>query len=408
MSLTEVMPITALRSRPAPGVRIRRVGAEAIAYVPARDRFFALDARHAALVRSGRWRETPAAEADAVRTLAEMGVGETDPPTPRRAIAGRSVAGSLDSLPISRSPLVVNCLVTAFCPLRCRYCHADDLMIGYRDGEDERGLARVLRVAGATPAMVGVVTGGEPLARFERTERLVARLAETGKAVVLDTSGVGDVSRLIPLLQRYDVHLRVSLDSADPAVNDELRPANRGYTPPGTSSSVHAVDAIRRAVRAGVPCSVQSVVTARNGQLPALLALRERLVDLGVTTWVLHVVVPVGKAARAGLLPGAGTDEMLADLVARTAADAVPIDLRVTGTGRAPNSTLLISAAGEFAVEDPAAGGKRTLTLPRVGTRRAVLRHYRRYVDLRGHADRYLNGVLRPGGPSTGAVLPRA
>jgi MoaA/NifB/PqqE/SkfB family radical SAM enzyme len=409
LPLTPAIPVAEPRVRRAPGVRVRPVGAEAIAYVPARDRFFALDARHAALLRElrdNRWHPVP--DADGRRTLAEMGICETDPATPRRALAGRSVAGSLGALPLSPAPLVVNCLVTAFCPLRCRYCHADDLMVGYRDGEDERGLSRVLRVAGATPAMVGVVTGGEPLARFERTERLVARLADTGKAVVLDTSGVGDVSRLIPLLQRYDVHVRVSLDSADPSVNDELRPANRSFTAPGTRSSVHAVDAIRRAVRAGVPCSVQTVVTARNGQLPSLLALRDRLVDLGVTTWVLHVVVPVGKAARAGLVPGPGTEAVLADLVARTAADAAPIDLRVTGTGRAPNSTLLISTAGEFAVEDPAAGGKRTIALPRAGVRRAVLRHFRRYVDRQGHAERYLNGALEAGRPSTGAVLPRA
>jgi radical SAM family protein len=410
-SLVPDSHVAALRMRRTPGVRIRPVGREAIAYVPRRDHFFALDARHAGLVRGlrdDRWGTPPQDLADAARTLAELGVCETDPGTPRRAFFGRSVVGRLTGLPISREPLVVNCFATSFCPLRCRYCHADDLMVRYREGENDRWLARVLRVAGATPAMVGVVTGGEPLARYERTEKLVARLAETGKAVVLDTSGVGDFSRLVPLLLRYDVHVRVSLDSADATVNDELRPANRGVVAPGTSSSVYALDAIRRAVRAGVPCSVQTVVTIRNGDLASLLALRDLLAGLGVTTWVLHVVVPVGKAARAGLLPGPQTPGVLADLVARTAADGVPIDIRVTSTGRAPNSTLLISAEGEFAVENAAEGGKRTLALPRLGTRRAVLRHFRTHVDLHGHADRYLNGSLDPCRRSTGAVLPRA
>jgi MoaA/NifB/PqqE/SkfB family radical SAM enzyme len=409
-------PVTAsgvapLRVRRTPGVRIRPVGREAIAYVPRRDHFFALDSRHTALVRGlreDRWGTAAAEPAEAARTLAELGICETDPATPRRAFAGRSVVGSMTELPISREPLVVNCFATSFCPLRCRYCHADDLMVGYREGENDRWLAQVLRVAGATPAMVGVVTGGEPLARYERTERLVERLAETGKAVVLDTSGVGDFSRLVPLLRRHDVHVRVSLDSADAALNDDLRPANRGFTAPGTSSSVYALDAIRRAVRAGVPCSVQTVVTVRNWDLPALLALRDRLVGLGVTTWVLHLVVPVGKAARAGLLPGPDAPAVLAELASRTAADGVPIDVRVTSTGRAPNSTLLISAEGEFAVEQADGGGKRRRPLPRLGTRGAVLRHFRRHVDLRGHADRYLNGSLEPYRRSTGAVLPRA
>ena len=386
--------------RLAPGVRVRGP----IAYVPRRDHFFALDARHEAVLRRR------AGDGDAIRTLAELGICETEPATPRRAFFGRSVVGNVDALPVVTEPLVVNCFSTAFCPLRCRYCHADDLMTGYRDREDGRGLERVLRAAGATPAMVGVVTGGEPLARVERTERLVERLAATGKAVVLDTSGVGDFSRIVPLLQRHHVHVRVSLDSADPAVNDALRPANRQFVPPGTSSAVYARDAIRRAVRADVPCSVQTVVTRRNGGLPDLLALRDLLAGLGVTTWVLHVVVPVGKAAdprTADLLVPDGVHDVVEELVRRSAADGVAMDIRLSSTRRAPNSTLLISADGERAVEHVVNGGKKTCTLPRVGTRAAVLRHFRAHVDLAGHASRYLNGSLATYEKATGATLPR-
>jgi MoaA/NifB/PqqE/SkfB family radical SAM enzyme len=391
--------------RLAPGVRVR----DSIAYVPRRDHFFALDPAHLHTLRRVRaGKEGGAAE---TRTLAELGICETDPDTPRRAFFGRSVVGQLDQLPVITEPLVVNCFATAYCPLRCLYCHADDLMAGYREQENEAWFAGVLRAAAATPAMVGVVTGGEPLARVERAERLIARLAETGKAVVLDTSGVGDFSRLVPTLRRHQVHVRVSLDSADPARNDALRPANRQHLPPGSSSAVYAVDAIRRAVRADVPCSVQTVVTARNGDLATLLALRDRLVELGVTTWVLHVVVPVGKAAqpnRAGLLAPAGVQDVLDELVRRTAADGVAIDIRLTSTHRAPNSTLLISAKGELAVENVTEGGKSLFALPRIGVRGAVLRHFRRHVDLAGHAGRYLNGSQASWAEATGATLPRA
>ncbi|MFI7603317.1 radical SAM protein [Actinoplanes sp. NPDC049681] len=393
--------------RRAPGVRVRGP----IAYVPARDHFFALDPVHQAVLRriGGRSARVEGC-ADEIRTLAELGICDTEPATPRRAFFGRSVVGCLDALPLVDAPLVVNCFATAFCPLRCGYCHADDLMAGYRDREDDRWLDRVLRVAGATPAMVGVVTGGEPLARIERTERLVERLAATGKAIVLDTSGVGDFSRIVPLLLRHRVHVRVSLDSADPAVNDALRPGNRRFVPPGTSSAVYARDAIKRAVRAGIPCSVQTVITARNLATDSLIALRDLLVRLGVTTWVLHVVVPVGKAAdprRADLLAPANVHELLNDLVRRTAAEGVAIDIRVTSTHRSPNSTLLISAKGELAVEDVTVGGKKTFTLPRIGVRGAVLRHFRAHVDLAGHASRYLNGSLATFEDATGATLPR-
>src|SRR5439155_1668584 len=79
---------------------------------------------------------------------------------------------------------------------------------------------RVIRTADAVPAMVGVVTGGEPLSRIRQAERLIAALAAT-KSVVLDTSGVGEFERLVPVLRRYGLHVRVSLVSAARLVNAE-------------------------------------------------------------------------------------------------------------------------------------------------------------------------------------------
>ena len=382
------------------GVRVRREPFGAIVYIPRRDHFFALDRRHTDLLLGTR---RPGGPEDLER-LRRLGNLDTRP----RAVDGRSLLGDFTGLPVSGRPLVVNCFATAHCPLRCTYCHADDLMTGYRDGEDEARLREVIRVAAATPAMVGVVTGGEPLARPDRAERLIAALAED-KAVVLDTSGVGDFARLIKILLRYGVHVRVSMDSADAAVNDALRPINRRYLPLGSSAHAHARDTVRRAVGAGLACSVQTVVTTRNGSLEALSRFRDALVDLGVTTWALHVVVPAGKAAqpsRSRLLSGPDTQAILAELVRRSAAEDVPIDIRVTSTHRAPNSTLLISAKGELSVENRHGGEKTVMAVPRFGARRSILRRFRAHVDLEGHASRYLNGTLEPSAtePATEAV----
>lgn len=378
------------------GVRVRREPFGAIVYIPRRDHFFALDRPHADLLLGVR-KPKDADDLERLRRLEQLDSGP-------RAVDGRSLLGSFDRLPVSARPLVVNCFTTAHCPLRCTYCHADDLMIGYRDGEDtdnatgdDRWLREVVRVAAATPAMVGVVTGGEPLARPDRAERLIAALAED-KAVVLDTSGVGPrKSEMLKILQQYGVHVRVSMDSVAASVNDALRPINRRYLPLGASAHAHAHDTVRSAVGAGLACSVQSVVTARNGELDGLLRFRDALVDLGVTTWALHQVVPVGKAARpAGerLLAGPDTQATLAELVRRSAADGVPIDIRLTSTHRAPNSTLLISARGELSVESTQPGTKIVARVPRFRARSHVLRLFREHVDLEGHASRYLNGTL--------------
>jgi MoaA/NifB/PqqE/SkfB family radical SAM enzyme len=387
-----------VRARRGAGVRIRWESFGAIVYVPARDHFFALDARYAAALRSLRdaVRPVTAGAADRVRTLAEYGIVATEPATPQRAFYGRSYLGDFGGAATTDRPLVVNCFTTAHCPLRCAYCHADDLMTGYRDDEEDSWLRDVIRVAAATPAMVGVVTGGEPLSRPDRAERLIAALAED-KAVVLDTSGVGDFPRLLPLLRRHRVHVRVSLDSAEPRANDALRPINRRYLAPFASSHAHATDTIRRAVADGLPCSVQTVVTSRNATADDLLRLRDHLVDAKVGTWALHVVVPAGKAGdpgRARLLSDESTAPMLAHLVRRTAAEGAPIDIRVTDTHRAPNSVLLISARGELSVQDPDGGRKTVLRMPRLFTRRHVLSGFRRYIDPDGHAGRYLNGSL--------------
>src|SRR5262249_58632201 len=104
---------------------------------------------------------------------------------------------------------------------------------------------------------VGVVTGGEPLSRPERTELLVKELATAGKAVVLDSSGVGELGRLLPVLREYRVHVRISLDSLDAAENDRLRPINRRYLPLGTSAGGQALRTPSEVAAAGLPAAGQ-------------------------------------------------------------------------------------------------------------------------------------------------------
>jgi pyruvate-formate lyase-activating enzyme len=386
-----------MRAGLAHGARIRAEKAfGAVVYLPQRDRFFALDHDYAAVVnRVKLGQSVPDADYQRLVELVQTGICITDKTPSTHAFNGPSLIGAFTKFPICAEPLVVNCFATANCPLQCLYCHADDLMSAdYRRGDTEDTLREVIRVADATPAMVAVVTGGEPLARLDRTERLIQTLAKT-KAVVLDTSGVGDFARMLRVVQEHGVHVRVSLDSADQDLNDAVRRTNRLYVAPGISSFAHAIDAIKRCARAKVPCSVQTVVTTRNAD--DLKRLRGLLVDLGVTTWVLHMMVPAGKAAlpvRKHLKPEPATLGALKDLVGSAAAERLPMDIRVTSTDQKPNSVLLISAKGELCVEKPTAGSKTITPLSRVLSRRDALRHFHESVDLLGHSSRYLNGVL--------------
>ena len=85
------------------------------------------------------WITVAASLEEAYVALAKLGIVETDPPTPEIAYALPSFIGRFQDIPSITEPLVVNCFATSHCPLKCAYCHADDLMISFRDRESDTG-----------------------------------------------------------------------------------------------------------------------------------------------------------------------------------------------------------------------------------------------------------------------------
>jgi MoaA/NifB/PqqE/SkfB family radical SAM enzyme len=382
----------------APRVVTREEQFGAVAYVPDRDHFFGLSGAPARVVASlARGDPVAPDDADAVRSLAEVGIVHTAPVSPQRPHVGASLLGYFDEPPVVREPLVVNCFATAHCPLRCRYCHADDLMQSYRDSESDDEPWQVARMAAIVPALVAVVTGGEPLIRPERTRVLIRGLAAAGKAVVLDSSGVGELEPLLPVLREYGVHVRISMDSLDRCDNDRLRPINRRYLPAGTSSGERALRTLSDVAAAGLATTVQTVVTAGNENLERLRTMRDGLIGLGVRNWVLHVVVPAGKAAlprNRDLRPSPYVLPTLGELVKISEDERLPLNIRVTGTHRAPNSVLLVGSRGDLYVEREF-GGKLRIAGPE-DSRADVTEAFRRHVNLVEHVSRYLNGSIQP------------
>ncbi|MBI1894162.1 MAG: CYTH domain-containing protein [Candidatus Rokubacteria bacterium] len=378
-----------------------------IAYVPSRDDFFAVDEQVFGFLRSFErqsWTMVGEDEREAVVSLAGLDLLQTEPRTPSRAYSGPSFIGAFKDIVTLSEPLVLNCFATAHCPLKCLYCHADDLMSDEtRRDEDREGgteVANVIATARMVNSIVAVITGGDPLTRPERAQRVIGALSGH-KALVLDTSGVAQpevIERFLPFLKEHKVHVRVSLDSPDSRVQEKVRPSNREYAA-GLSSYHGAVSTIRACLDIGIPVTVQTVVSRVTDTSEKLLPLRDFLIELGVRHWVLHLAVEAGaarkiqsrvKGSRGGILPQPSARANVWRVVKSTLADGLPIDIRVTDNTNTPNSVLLLSSNGALYTEGLAHKGKVQLFDPEEG-RPDLLRKLFFYIDNFGHARRYLN-----------------
>jgi hypothetical protein len=148
---------------------------------------------------------------------------------------------------------------------------------------------------------------------------------------------------------------------------------------------------------------VQTVVTSANHDADTLRRMRDGLIDAGVRNWVLHVLVPAGKAAdprNAALRPAATVRHTLADLVRDATMAELPLNIRATAsdhTASAANSALIIGGRGDLYVEGDH-GGKVRIAGPGDPADR-VMAALARHVSPVGAAGRYLNGSIQAFGP---------
>lgn len=392
-----------MRARRKPGVRLREDELwGGVCYVPHRDDFFAANKQvFSALQKlSTKWRSFGRQWEATFVALAKLGICETQQPTTtEQAYSGPSFLGEFPEIPTVSQPLVLNCFCTAHCPLKCVYCHADDLMKEFRSSETQRDLENVVSTANMVPAMVAVISGGDPLTQPDRAAFLIERLADQ-KALVLDTSGVGDLERLLPTLVKHNVHVRVSLDTISPT-NDKLRPANPMYVTGKDISRRGAGSTIEGCLSAGLNVTVQSVISAGNENESEWSDLRDWLVAKGVRHWVLHVAVKGGSARRIenaakkrtrgrGILPSPDVYPKLLRLVQETQERGLPLDIRCTDTDTTPNSVFLVGSKGDLYTEGYARNGK--VLLYNAGKNRPdLIGALWPHIDRFGHAIRYLN-----------------
>ena len=196
------------------------------------------------------------------------------------------------------------------CNLTCAYCLTESApRVARRQLPVER-LPEIAAEARATGFTAIGVTGGEPFLVTGLPEALVAMAGELPTLVL--SNGTLFTRRLLsdlaPLVG-LDFAVQVSLDSADPAANDEMR---------GPRNFMKAVDAIRRLRALGI--RVRVATTTEGLEPDALARLCELHRSLGVPDED-HVVRPIirrGRAIDRALGIDAGPADLPAELTITT------------------------------------------------------------------------------------------
>lgn len=338
--------------------------------------------------------------------LAELGICETrEPNIKRQCYRGSAFIGEFEDIPKVAKPLVLNCFTTAHCPLLCKYCHADDLMKPFRDNETDEQIETVVESVKHLESVVAVITGGDPLTRVNRAVRLIEGIS-TSKALVMDTSGVptrrDDVYILIPVLVKHQVHVRVSLDEFEDT-NSKVRPINRRYVSDGRTSYSHAEETIKLFLAAGVPVTVQTVLSKFNDNPKNLFDFARVMHGWGVRNWVIHVTVLAGKAGQVerlrsprpvkndqGILPEEGGLKALRTILRLLEDSGLDMDLRMTNANAIRHAVFLVNSEGDLYTEGMAKLGK-VLSF-RAGELRENIDVWKD-VDAKAHTARYANWV---------------
>lgn len=367
------------------------IGFGGIAYVHHRNDFFALDKFSYKLLNSlerSAFRDC-SKNSNELLALARVGLVEVESQELDSSYSGPGIIGDLEEIPTVSRPLVVNVFSSHKCSLNCKYCYAKDLMI-YRQHSEENSLEKIRSNLDKLNPMVVVLTGGDPLSNIDFTVKLIDSMSNQ-YPIVLDTSGIGSFGKIANLLFDNKVHVRISLDSLS-IENDTWR-----YSKPksGLSSRDAALNAINICNKKNIKFTVQSVIHKRNDNKQQLEDMRDGLIELGVSNWVLHLAVkntyPWNKATRQrdNFLPSPIARDSIVSIINSTRNEKLPIDIRCTDSGVSPNSVLLIDIYGNLYTEGYANNKKLQLTI----SDNSLLSGPEKipFLDWSGHAKRYLN-----------------
>jgi len=190
--------------------------------------------------------------------------------------------------PLDEKPLLVFWETTKACPLACIHCRANAItrpLPGELSHAEALDLIRQVAEFGR-PYPVLVLTGGDPLMRSDLWE-LVEEARSLGIPVAMAPSPSRQLLENIDNIVREGVSaVSISIDHPDPEVHDRVRRYQGSWEA--------ATTAVRELLRRGV--SVQVNTAVMRSTVRGLPGMARLLRELGVRTWEVFYLVPVGRA----------------------------------------------------------------------------------------------------------------
>lgn len=288
-------------------------------------------------------------------------------------------------------PIVVNWFITGNCPLECEYCYAEDLMHGRCKEPSKTDIGKIAKTILSYNPLAVVITGGDPLYCPNFSEAIKALYGKAG--IIVDTSGFTFSNEHLNVFKKYNVAVRISIDSERPNVNKLQRPVSKKLVSTRTSLDA-ALVALCKCIDAGITTSVQTVATKKNAN--DLVAFGDKLFRLGIRSWRILRVCPSSERMKGykELIGTALQQKNLYKHIFSSLSEAYGrhwgkrMAVQVT-ENEASNAVILVSPDGRFMTESSLGTGKINIDSKNPMTPRQKM--FQETLNLTAHAERYLN-----------------
>lgn len=294
----------------------------------------------------------------------------------------------IEELP-DKYPIVLNWLISNRCNFNCNYCYAGDVIDEPFDMMDAKQIAE--DVLSLNPLAV-VISGGEPL--LEK-EKIISALSVLGDktGIIIDTNGYYYDDDLTKLFKKYNVVVRVSLDSLHNDLNSKIRPAKDMKQSPQVLYTI--IKNISEYRKNNIPVLVHTVVSSINKN--SLDDLYMKLPSLGITGWrIFSVINPndLDRRERFNKMMKHGRVKNIVEaqseiqnkisIFDKSHTSKSEFSLQIVHSNESKkNSVILVLPSGKFVTENMFTQTKTNIQKDSIFKK----------VDLRGHYERYLGKI---------------